>query len=182
MQHTERTQLQLSQVHYSFLEETWRWSSVFHPIHKGSVSGVTCSLSLPLLPQYWRACPSQPALLNAAHGSSVKPTSATTPTASPPPLMPRLSRCLSNALPDPHCACSMIPVTHPNPTNYNYCPLTWAVIGCLCSTSGDSYQASGDRSQPNLFAWHRKKLYSVSTYFVRVEKYVETLTVQSAMN
>ena len=72
--------------------------------------------------------------------------------------MPRLSRCLSNAFPDPHCACSMIPVTHPNPhTNYNYFQLTWAVIGCLCFTSGDSYQASGDRSQPNLFAWHRKK-------------------------
>lgn len=154
----------------------------------GSVAGVTCFLSLPLLPQYWRACPSQPALLNAAHGSSVKPTSVTTPTASPSPLMPRLSRCLSYAS-WPHCACSMIchlSPTQTQPHHYNYCELTWAVIGCLCSTSDDSYQASDDRSQPNLFAWHRspwkkkKKLYSVSTYLV-CEKYVDTLTVQSAM-
>lgn len=53
-------------------------------------------------PQYWRACPSRPALLNAAHVSSVKPTSVTTPTASPSPLMPRLTRFLSYAFWIPH--------------------------------------------------------------------------------
>lgn len=86
-------QLQFSQVHHILRNEIWRWLTVPQR-QKCSVSGVTCFLSFPLLPQYWRACPSQPALLNAAHGSSVKPTSVTTPTASPSPLMPRLSRCL----------------------------------------------------------------------------------------
>lgn len=88
------------------------------PPQKGNVSGVTCFLSLPLLPQYWRACPSQPALLNAAHGSSVKPTSATTPTASPSPpnakvVQVSLVRLLT---PTVHAAWSLSPTqTHTPP-------------------------------------------------------------------
>lgn len=141
----------------SLLKDIWRWSSVFFftPEKGSSVSGVTCFLSLTLLPQYWRACPSQPALLNAAHGSSVKPTSVTTPTASPSPLMPRLSRCLSYASWPP--LCMQHDPCHPNPTPP--LQLLWTnfgpSFGCLCSPSEDSYQASGDRSQPNLFAWCR---------------------------
>lgn len=104
-------QLQFSQVHHSLKSQIWGWLTVPRH-HKCSVSGVICFLSFPLLPQYWRACPSQPALLNAAHGSSVKPTSVTTPTASPSPLMPRLSRCLLYAswpLCMQHDACHLPP-------------------------------------------------------------------------
>lgn len=146
-----------------------------HP-QKHSVSGVTCFL--PLLPQYWRACPSQPALLNAAHGSSVKPTSVTTPTASPSPLNAKVVQVSLVRLLTPLCM-QHDPCHPPNPIPHHYkcCKLTWAVIGCLCSTSEDSYQASGDKSQPNLFVLYRSpwktKLYRVSTYFVW-EKYVNS--------
>lgn len=143
-------QLKVSQVHHSLKNQIWRWFTV--PRHqKCSVSGVTCFLSFPLLPQYWRVCPSQPALLNAAHGSFVKPTSVTTPTASPSPLMPRLSRCLLYAswpLCMQHDACHLpqpLPLQRlwTNPGHH------WLFVFYLRRL------LSGDRSQPNLFAWHR---------------------------
>lgn len=146
------------------------------PLQKASVIAVTCFLSFPLLPQYWRACPSQPALLNVAHGSSVMPTSVTTPTASPSPLIAKVVQVsLVRLLTTVHAAWCLSP---PNPKLYHYsdCELTWAVIGCLCFTWEDSYQASNDRSQPNLFAWHIaiKISHTEWQHILFVQKYVDT--------